>query len=250
MSNRPRATFATAAFDGRAAAAGIGKGEQAVLIVGGAGARVVDADLIVVVLASVFPQCAELERVIAPDLGEGIANVVDDSAGARGVRTAIERAETRKLNRRNFVGNHLGGGSKEVWVVDAVFGAVIKAGRGIDVDVDVVRSARDIGIIDHGGADGPGVVEDTNLVGPVKDARVGVEVAEVRLVIVVVVVEKTEAEVVSVVRNEIDDDAVFSLLLGIKRRVDPVAGGIVGEIGCRVRVEQANAVGAELVSSE
>ncbi len=93
-------------------------------------------------------------------------------------------------------------------------------------------------------------MEDTNLVGPVEDARVGVEVAEVRLVVVVVVVEKTEAEVVSIVRNEIDDDAVFSLALGIKRRVDPVAGRIVGEIGRRVRVEQANAVGAELIAAE
>ena len=65
-----------------AAAAGIGEDKQAVLIVGRAGARVVDADLVVVVLAGVLPQSAELESVIAPNLGESIAEVVDHAAGA------------------------------------------------------------------------------------------------------------------------------------------------------------------------
>ena len=63
-----------------------------------------------------------------------------------------------------------------------------------------------------------------------------------RLVVVVVVVEETEAEVVSIGRNEVNDDAVFSLPLGIKRGVNPVAGRIVGEIGRRVCVEQADSV--------
>ena len=92
-------------------------------------------------------------------------------------------------------------------------------------------------------------MEDTNLVRPVEDARVGVEVAEVRLVVVVVVVQQAEAEVMCIGRNEVDDDAVLSLLLGIERRVDPVAW-IVGVIGRRIRVEQANAVGAELARAE
>jgi len=66
----------------------------------------------------------------------------------------------------------------------------------------------------------------------VEDARVGVEVAEVRLVVVVVVVEKTEAEVVRIGRNKVNDDRVLPLPLGIERCVGPIAGSIAGNIGC------------------
>ena len=59
-------------------------------------------------------------------------------------------------------------------------------------------------------------MEDSNLVGPVEDTRIGIEIPEVWLVVVVVVVEETEAEVVCVGRNKVDDDAVFALALGVK----------------------------------
>src|SRR5207244_12390141 len=68
--------------------------KQPVLIIGGSGAGVVDADLIVVVLPGVLPQPTELESVIPPDFGEGIAGVIHDAAGARGVRTT-DRKSTR-----------------------------------------------------------------------------------------------------------------------------------------------------------
>ena len=92
----------------------------------------------------------------------------------------------------------------------------------------MVGGAGDDELVDGGGVDGPRVVEDRDLVGPVEDAGVAIEVAVVRLVVVVVVVEQAEAEMVGLGRNVVDDDGVFALLLGVKSGVDPVIAGSAG----------------------
>src|SRR5260370_16115871 len=181
----------------------MGKDKEPVLVVGGTGPCVVDADLVVVVFRNVLPQATELESVSCPNLGESVADVINDAAGARRVRAAVKRTEVCKLIGRNLVGNHLGSGSVKIWIIDTVFGTVVKARRCVDVDVDVIRRTGDKGVVDHGGTDGPGVAENTNLVGTIEDARVSIEVAEVRLVVVVVIVQKAEAEGICIVRNEV-----------------------------------------------
>ena len=76
--------------------------------------------------------------------------------------------------------------------------------------------------------DGPGVVEDANLVGPVKDARVAIEVSVMRFIVVVVVVEQAEAEMVSIARDVVDDDRILALCLFVQSRINPVIARCAG----------------------
>src|SRR6185437_2376697 len=78
-----------------------------------------------------------------------------------------------------------------------------------------------------------------------KDAWVGVEVAEMWLVIVVVVIQQAEAEMVRLGGDEVDDDRVFALLLRIGRGVDPVLGCSMRCGGKRIGIEQSNTIGAQ-----
>src|SRR5579872_6462757 len=78
-----------------------------------------------------------------------------------------------------------------------------------------------------------------------KDTRIGIEVSEMRFQIVVVVVQHAESKVVTIGRNEVDDDRILALLLGVESWVNPVVTG-GARIRQRVCRKQADAVGTQL----
>jgi len=123
---------------GGVAVARVGEDELTILVVGCAGGGAADADLVIVILTGVLPHAAEDKSVIADDLGEVVGDRIDDTAGVRGIRAAIERGEVCDLNGGNLVGQQLLRCREQVRVIDAVPRAVIEAAGQIVVDGNVI----------------------------------------------------------------------------------------------------------------
>jgi len=207
--------------------------------------RVRDGDLVEVVLPGVFEIKAGFQGVIAEHLGDVVGKVVHHAAGTGRVGPAVQEIEVRQADGRNFVGNRFGGSGVKIGIGDAVLRAVVESAGPINVDVDVVGCGGDDQFVHQTRRHRPVIMQNAYLIRAGEDPRVPVEVAVVRRVIGVVVVQNREPDAMSVVRNEVDDDGVFSLRLLLCCGVYPVVRGASG-VRVRKGAKKREAVSAEI----
>ncbi len=116
----------------------------AVLVVGLAGERIRESDLVPIVLARSLEERSRLDRVVSEETSHRIRDVEDQPLRVRRVSATIHDANGAavKLHSRNFAGQIFPVGEEE-GIVDAILRAVVETGRRIDAQTRGVVTAGD-----------------------------------------------------------------------------------------------------------
>src|SRR6267378_3852011 len=229
--------------DSRPTGSGIGEEELAILVVR-AGRASLYVDLVIVVLAGLLKQAAELQGVITLDPGEAVGQIVDGARGVRGIRPAAQPGEVSHIHGWDAVRDQLSL-RKYIRVVEANLGAV-KEIRLIDGDAYDVQAAGCQDFIHFRWANGPHVVDGVGLVGAIKVFWRFIGAAIERLVLPKSEVHATEAEPLLLGEIDVHSDRIFALVLRVLCGEKPILVAVDGgrEIGCRVGVQESKSVRA------
>src|SRR5882762_6657851 len=218
----------------------IGEQELAILVVR-AGRASLYVDFVIVILAGLLKQGAELQGVITLDPGKAVGQIVD---GARGMRPAAEPGEVSHIDGWNAVRDQLSL-RKNVRVAEADGGAVKKMSL-IDGDAYDVQADGCQDFIHFRWADGPHVVDGVGLVGAIEVFWRFVCTAIERLVLPKSEVHATEAEPLLLGEVDVDSHGILALVLRVLCGEKPVLVAVdgSGEIGSRIGLQDAKPVGA------